>query len=230
MQVEEYLKADDRIVVVVGATEEHGYNSLGTDTQCPWEMAKEACDREGVLLAPAIPYGPSPFALAYGGTISISSEAYMAYIRDVLRSLIRHGFKRILILNGHGGNEIVKSVIEELVVDRADLTIKFRSWYMMPKTTRRMEELGGHEFHHASWLESFSWINQPVEVPDKTKPHLDISDYYTMSAQEIRDLLGDGVGGGAYRIDEATSREFYQLAVDEVAAILREGWSKVPSA
>jgi len=228
MQVEEYLKNDDRIVLVTGATEEHGYNSLGTDTQCPWEMAREACDREGVLLAPALPYGPSAFSLAYPGTVSISLEAYLAYTRDILRSLVRHGFKRILIINGHGGNEIITKVIEELVIDRPDLTIKLRSWYLMPKTRKRMAELGGHEFHHASWLESFPWINQPVEIPDKVKPHLDISDYYTLSAREVRDLLGDGVGGGAYRKDDKTLREFYQLAVGEIANLLREGWTKVP--
>jgi creatinine amidohydrolase/Fe(II)-dependent formamide hydrolase-like protein len=42
MMVEEYLKKDDRIVFVLGATEEHGYNTLATDTQCAYEVAKEA--------------------------------------------------------------------------------------------------------------------------------------------------------------------------------------------
>jgi creatinine amidohydrolase len=229
MQVEEYLEKDDRIVLVTGSTEEHGYVSLGTDTLCAWEMAKAACESEGVLLSPAIPYGPSQLLLGYPGTISITPETYMAYVRDVLESFDRHGFKRMLIVNGHGGNEVIRAVIEDFVKDRPDLTIKFRSWYMMPKTTKRMEELGGHEFHHGSWLESFPWVNQPVEVPDKVKPHIDLSDYYTMSAQEFRELAGDGVGGGTYRKDEKTLREFFQLAVEEIAEILREGWDKVPS-
>lgn len=226
MQVEEYLKKDDRIVLVIGATEVHGYSSLATDTQIAWETAKAACEREGVLLAPAIPYGPSQFGLAYPGTISISPEIYMAYVRDVLKSLVRHGFKRILIVNGHGSNVIIKAVIEDFVTDRPDLTIKFRSWYLMPKTAKRMEELGGHECDHAGWFESFPWINQPVEVPDKVKPHIDIYDYYTLSAKEIREAWGDGVAGGAYRIAEKVQREFFQLAVDEIAEILQEGWDK----
>jgi creatinine amidohydrolase len=228
MQVEEYLKKDDRIVLVTGATEVHGYSSLATDTQVAWEPAKAACEREGVLLAPAIPYGPSHFGMAYPGTISITPETYMAYVRDVLGSLVHHGFKRILIVNGHGTNAIITAVIEHLVTDRPDLTIKFRSWYLMPKTAKRMEELGGHECDHAGWFESFPWINQPVEVPDKVKPHVDFSDYYTMSAKEIREFMGDGVAGGAYRIDEKSQREFFQLAVDEIAELLREGWDKTP--
>jgi len=65
MQVEEYLKNDDRIVLVTGATEEHGYNSLGTDTQCPWEMAREACDREASCWRLPFPMAHRPFSLAY---------------------------------------------------------------------------------------------------------------------------------------------------------------------
>jgi len=56
MQVEEYLKHDDRVVLVTGSTEEHGYNTVGTDTQVPWEIARIACDKTGVMLAPQIPY------------------------------------------------------------------------------------------------------------------------------------------------------------------------------
>lgn len=226
MQVEEYLKSDDRIVLVTGATEVHGYASLATDTLLAWETAKAACEKEGVLLAPAIPYAPSMFGLAFPGTISITPEVYMAYVRDVLKSMARHGFKRILIVNGHGTNTILKAVIEDLVTDRPDLTIRFRSWYNMPKTAKRMKELDGHECDHAAWFESFPWINQPVEVPDKVKPHLDVYDYYTFSAGEIRKAWPDGVAGGAYRIDEQSQREFFQVAVEEIAELLREGWEK----
>jgi len=229
MQVEEYLKKDDRIVLVTGSVEEHGYNTLATDTQCAWEIAKAACEKTGVLLAPPIHYGFAGWAVAFPGTISIKPMTFMATVRDILESVTAQGFKRILILNGHGQNEAAaKLVVEELSVGNPDLNVKFRSWYMLPKTYEAIEEQGTSHWDHASWLESFQWINQPVEIPDKVKPAIDLEDYITYGPNRIRELLPDGVGGGTYVKDEEFMREYFQVAVDEVVEILEGGWEKTP--
>src|SRR5687767_12754682 len=104
MQVEEYLKNDDRVVVITAACEQHAYLSLLTDVRVPLEVAKLACDREDVLIAPPLPYGISPYFTAYPGTISLRPETFAAVVREMLDGLIAQGFRRILISNGHGGN------------------------------------------------------------------------------------------------------------------------------
>lgn len=228
MQIEEYLKKDDRIVLVTGSMEEHGYNTVATDTQCAWEIAKAACEKTGVMLAAPINYGFAAWANAYPGTVSIRPTTFMALVKDILQSLTAQGFKRILIVNGHGQNEMAKFVIEELSAENPDLNVKFRSWYMLPKTYKSIESEGISHWDHASWLESFQWINQPVEIPDKKKPAIDLEDYPTYGPERIREVIGDGVAGGAYVKDEAFMRTYFQTAVDEVAEILDGSWAKDP--
>ncbi len=225
--VEAYLKRDDRIVLVLGATEEHGLASLATDTQCPWEIAKVACERQGVILGPALPFGPSAFSLDFPGTITLRSQTYLDLIRDMLESLVRVGFKRILLYSGHGGNTIARNAIREFVIDRSDLTIKFREWYEMPKTLARIKELGSSVYDHGSWLESFSWINQPEPIPPTFKEQTHVEDSYALSAAESRINLGDGAGGGQYTQPEPVMRAYFDLTVGELAEFLENGWDKM---
>jgi creatinine amidohydrolase len=228
MQVEEYLKKEDRLVLVTGSMEEHGYNTVATDTQAAWEIAKAACEKTGVLLAPPTNYAFVGWAVSFPGTISIKPETFMALIRDILRSVTAQGFKRILIVNGHGQNEIAKFVIEDLSVENPALNVKFRSWYMLPKIYKEIEGDGMSHWDHASWLESFQWINQPVEIPKKHKPPINLEDYPTYGPARIRELLPDGVAGGPYVRDEAYMRKYFQTAVDEVVEILEGSWAKDP--
>lgn len=225
--VEAYLKRDDRIVLVLGATEEHGLASLATDTQCPWEIAKVACERQGVILGPALPFGPSAFSLDFPGTINLRSQTYLDVLQDMLASLVRVGFKRILFYSGHGGNTLARNVIREFVIDRSDLTIKFREWYEMPKTLARIKELGSSVYDHGSWLESFPWINQPEPIQSAFKEQTHVEDSYSLSAAESRINLGDGTGGGRYTQPEPVMREYFDLAVAELADFLENGWSKM---
>ena len=224
--VTEYLKHDDRIVVVLGATEEHGQNSLATDTLCPWEIAKLACERKKVILAPAMPFGPSNFSVDYPGTISMKVRTYMSVIQDIIDSLVRVGFKRILFFSGHGGNTVARSVINECVTDRSDLTLVFREWYQMPLTAKHIRELGSTDYDHGSWLESFSWINQPVAIKPQFKEQTHIEDHYTLSAAESRADYGDGVGGGDYTKPEPVMREYFEICVQDLEEYLVNGFNK----
>jgi creatinine amidohydrolase len=225
MQVEEYLKKEDRLVLVLGSTEDHGYYSLGTDTQVPWEIAKVACEEEGVILAPALPYGPSPNLMAFPGTVSLDSRTYLYLIELILRSFIRHGFRRIFVLNGHGGNVIAERISCSLREEFPDVMIKFRSSYVLPSALEFQKERGSQAANHGTWIEGFPWINQFVPIPVKEKPEVDWSDSKSLTAQELRDRLGDGTGGGVYTQDEKTMREYFQVHVNDVLEVLRSKWT-----
>jgi len=225
MDVEAYLEHEDRLVLVLGSTEEHGYYSVATDTQCPWEIAKAACEVEKVALAPALPYGPSRGLMAYPGTVSLDPRTYLDLVEQILASFIQHGFRRILILNGHGGNKIADRILGYLREDDPDVMVKFRSWYLLPSVLAFMEKLGGREDHHGAWIEGFPWINQVGPIPVLEKPDVDWGEYNSLTPEEIRARLGDGTGGGVYYRDEATMRAYFQVAVDDVVALLRGDWS-----
>ena len=104
MDVERYLACDDRIVVITGACEQHGYVSLLSDILAPMAIAKAAIEQEPVLVAPPLPFGISPYFTAYPGTISLRVETFASVVRELLTGLTAQGFRRILVSNGHGGN------------------------------------------------------------------------------------------------------------------------------
>src|SRR3989441_4992281 len=102
--LEEYLGHDDRIVLPIGSTEQHGYLSVGTDAILAERVAVEAAEPLGVPVLPALPFGITPYFAAFPGSPSLRTITYVAVIRDLLDSLFGQGFRRIAVINGHGGD------------------------------------------------------------------------------------------------------------------------------
>jgi creatinine amidohydrolase len=114
MDVEEYLKHEDRLIMVLGATEQHGYLSLLTDVKIPMALADSASQQTGVLVAPPLNFGCSPYFLSYPGTFSLRVTTFIAAVEDLVRSAYGAGFRRLLILNGHGGNSPARTLLAEI--------------------------------------------------------------------------------------------------------------------
>src|SRR5919198_1670189 len=113
MQLEEYLRDDDRIVLPVGSTEQHAYLSLGTDNILAERAAVEAAEPLGVPVLPVLPYGLTPAFAAFPGSPSLRVETFIAVLRDLLDSLYGQGFRRFLLVNGPGGNGPAGSRVRE---------------------------------------------------------------------------------------------------------------------
>ena len=100
--VAEYLERGDTALVPVGATEQHGpHCPLGTDAAEAIATAEEVAGRADALIAAPLWFGWSPHHLAFPGTISIAAETLTRVVEDVCNSLVIHGFRHIVILNGH---------------------------------------------------------------------------------------------------------------------------------
>ena len=104
MQLEAVLRREDRAVLPLGSTEQHAYLSLSTDAILAERVAVEAAEPLGVPVFPALAYGISPYFLVYPGSVSLRVETYLAVVRDILDCIAGSGFRRILLVNGHGGN------------------------------------------------------------------------------------------------------------------------------
>lgn len=123
MQIEKYLEGDDRIVLPIGSTEQHGYLSLGTDAILAERVAVEAAEPLGVPVLPCLPFDMAPYFTEYPGTMSLRMSTYIEVIRDLLDCIAGQGFRRIAIVNGHGGNAPVTGLIREwLSIPRVDGT------------------------------------------------------------------------------------------------------------
>lgn len=98
----DYLLEKDTILIPFGTTEQHGpAGPLGLDGYVAVGLAEDAAREAGVLAAPPLWYGDSSHHLGFQGTISLRTETLMQVVYDMVRSLARHGFKRILMINGH---------------------------------------------------------------------------------------------------------------------------------
>jgi creatinine amidohydrolase len=165
MLVEEYLRRDDRAVLPLGCTEQHAYLSLSTDSILAERLAVEAAEPLGVPVFPVLAYGITPYFRAFPGTITLRMGTYISVVRDILDAMTEQGFKRVLIVNGHGGNTPVQGFIGQWMADHPTVRIKFHSWWNTPKVWAQVEAIDPVA-SHASWMENFPWTRlEKVQMP-----------------------------------------------------------------
>lgn len=212
MDIEQYLKEEDRIILVLGACEQHGYLSLLTDVKIPGALADAASQQTGVMVAPPLNFGVSPYFLTYPGTISLRLSTFLDAVEDVVRSLYGQGFRRFLVLNGHGGNDPARGRLTELANALPEMKIIWYSWW----TSHSVEAAAmKHELKssHASWIEAFPFT-RVCELPEgaKTPPAYQ----GLLSAARTREVFGDGVFGGPYQVDPVIMDEIFAAALQDV--------------
>ncbi len=101
----EYFLKRDIVLLPIGSTEQHGSaNPLGTDFLIAARLGQETAKRTGVMCLPAIPFGVSGHHKQFWGTIFVSPCVLKAYAREVCQALALCGVKKIIMINGHGGN------------------------------------------------------------------------------------------------------------------------------
>ncbi|NLG73493.1 MAG: creatininase family protein [Chloroflexi bacterium] len=217
MDVEQYLGQDDRLIFVLGACEQHGYLSLLTDVKIPLALADAAAEQERVLVAPPLNFGSSPYFMGYPGTFSLRLSTLVEVAADLIRSAYGHGFRRILVLNGHGGNEPARSRLYELLNELPGLRLRWYAWW----TSHSVEAVARkYELKpaHANWLEAFPFtvvadLPEGEKVPPKI-PGL-------LSAAEARQVYGDGQFGGPYQAPAAVMDEIFQACLEDVLQLLK---------
>jgi len=218
MDVQEYLKHDDRLILILGACEQHGYLSLLTDIKIPLALADAASQQTGVLVAPPLNFGSSPYFLAYPGTISLRLSTLLDAIEDIVRSVHRQGFRRLLILNGHGGNTGAKARLTELVNELTDLKINWYEWWK----SHSIEAVAlKHEIkpEHANWLEAFPFtIVSDLPEEEKIPPFVPSA---IMNAETTRQVYGDGSFGGKYQVAETIMQEVFDAALADILQLLQ---------
>jgi creatinine amidohydrolase len=224
MQIEEYLRGDDRIVLPLGSTEQHGYLSLGVDAILSERVSVEAAEPLGVPVLPSLPYGLTPYFATYPGSPSLRVGTYLAVVRDLLESLHRQGFRRFLVVNGHGGNSPAAALGHELMRDRPDAQVLFHNWWNGPKVWAVVQSIDP-DASHASWLESFPWTRvDGIDIPEGHKQPVDPAALRVADPATVRALLGDGSYGGDYGRPDEDWQAVWSAGVAEVRELLASGW------
>ena len=159
LDVEAVVKQDQRCILPIGSTEQHAQLSLCVDMILAEKMALDVAEPLNIPVFPVIPYGLAPYFGAYPGTVSLRVETLMAVVRDIVLSLYQSGFRKILIVNGHGGNNPVGALARELMAEYGDISIKFHNWWNAPATWATAQKLipqahmqtGWKIFHGQDW-------------------------------------------------------------------------------
>jgi creatinine amidohydrolase len=177
-EVEEAVSRDAGVVLPVGSTEQHGHHlPLSTDAVLPTELALAVAEPLDLVVAPAVSYGYRSRPLSGGGqgfvgTTSLRASTLMALVEDILRELIRQGFKRIVLLNWHMENQnfVYEAAYLALERDRhtparilvAELPFKDLS----PETMDLLfpEGFPGWDVEHASILETSLMLHLRPEL------------------------------------------------------------------
>jgi creatinine amidohydrolase len=221
MDVEHYLQTDDRLIFIIGACEQHGYLSLLTDIRIPQAIADAASAQTNVLIAPPLNFGISPYFQKYPGTISLRTQTFLAVIDDMVRWVHGQGFRKLLFLNGHGGNNPATGILNELVNDLPGLEVDWYSWWVA-ESVQAVARNAGLTANHANWLEAFPFCrvaDLPTEVKPPTPPARAI-----LNADDSKALYGDGVfGGGPYMADDSIMQGLFDAAVSDTVKKLKFG-------
>jgi len=240
------LAADDAIVLLpVASTEQHGpHLATGVDDLLCSEICRRAAGRlaprHPVVVAPTVWFGLADHHVAFGGTFSISLATYHAVLRDLCRSILQAGFRRIVLVNGHGGN------IQALAAIAGDLTRELATpiatvTYFMEGTSDAAGILEDQEgVMHACEAETSMMMATHPDLVDRTRlneahgPAFDIAGSLQPSLKRFRsfaELTASGVAGDARKASAEKGKallEAYAAALSR-RLIAGEPWGETAS-
>ncbi|HXI17330.1 MAG TPA: creatininase family protein [Chloroflexota bacterium] len=220
----EFAAADPHIALLpLGATEQHGAHlPCGTDTFQVDFLADEIARRLPIWRLPAIPITVSHMHRGSPGTVWLTNETLMAVVKDIVLSLRSQGIKKVVILNGHGGNFVVRPIIQDLNRDYDDLRVILLE-ASVPE--RVFQEPPGSI--HAGESETSRMLHiAPDLVKMKLAVNTDVP--YTQSFllyAPIKELEPSGVWGHAADATAEKGQRYHERYVDVAVKAIQETFS-----
>ncbi len=210
-EINEAVAMEKVILLPIGSTEQHGpHLPLDVDNFLASSVCLEAGKRapEKILVAPNIPYGFNIHAMDFPGTIHVAYDHFLEYCLDVCKSFAYHGFKRIVIVDGHGSNEhLLEFVGRRTILETDALVATFMWWNLLrtdPKfisTFRESVFPGGAA--HACEVETSMYMHLDEAKVQKDKIEDNIAWYNKNGATGFQWV--DAFGGGPVAVVEWTS-------------------------
>ncbi len=174
--------AETLLVWPMGAIEQHGpHLPVGTDTFTIEHVtrlaAAQAARQIPVTVAPTLPFGSSHHHLPFGGTMSLDSEAYYRMMTALCESLIISGYRRIFLVNGHGGNhELLQLVARDLALKHSASLAAASYWSVAWDALVQLDAHANCRFPgHAGAFESSVMLALRPELVQEPRPHRGLS-------------------------------------------------------
>jgi creatinine amidohydrolase len=225
--VAEYLQKDDRLILVVGSTEQHGrHMTFASDVWVPWEIGVRLSTRTGVLLAPPLNYGMSLHHLGFPGSLSLRPGTLSSIVVDLLESAYGHGFRHILILNGHGGNiASIQVALAEALHELHSLDARLVNWWHLPAVEAIFEDaFPGESGSHADPGETSMILALRPDVVrlDRAEFSPELPEYGFLTRQVFLEHFPHGViGADPHRASAEVGERVLAAAVNAYETLLR---------
>ncbi|HRE21956.1 MAG TPA: creatininase family protein [Rhabdaerophilum sp.] len=225
MQIRERATRDDRAVLPLGSVEQHAYLSLAVDAILSEKIALDAVGDLGIPVFPVQAYGFTPNFVDFPGSVTLRLSTYIALVSDLLDGIARAGFRRITIVNGHGGNGPAQGMVFEWLDRHRGCQVKWHNWWNAPKTWTKVQATDPVA-SHASWMENFPWTRLPgVTMPEMQKSMADLARFPQLDPGAKATMLGDGNYGGFYQRSDEEMLAIWQVATEETRQVITENWA-----
>jgi creatinine amidohydrolase len=220
-QLREMARADAIVILPVASLEQHGphlpveVDSMLGETVAVRAARKVAERGSHAVVLPVLWTGLSEHHMSFGGTITLGLPAFSAVVEDVCRSVLRHGFKRIVLLNAHGGNEnALRTITDELTPKLGAPIVQFTYWYAAAVAIARILETQS-ALMHACEAETSMML--------AVRPELVAMDRVGLAKANSTPDVSDVVGGGVYRWRTVAARSASGVIGNPEAATAEKG-------
>jgi creatinine amidohydrolase len=145
-EVKKAVEKIDRVILPMGTLEAHSITSNNTDTIIPEEIAINIAEKLNALILPAIPYGVTTSLLPYPGSVNIKESVLSEMILDIARSCKKDGYKSMIIINGHGGNNSAVDFVKKQIFLETGMFVYIVHWWIFayPVCKEVFKADGGH--------------------------------------------------------------------------------------
>lgn len=236
-------KENSLVLLPVSATEQHGgHLPLGTDSLIVDGLLKQFKENvqfqdHNVLIAPTLSVGKSNEHLDFSGSLSFSAKTLYSMIEDLASSFHRHGFKKLLLFNSHGGNTDLLNLISRDIRIEYDMEVYVFDWWFTPFWNEILEEIqesGEYGVFHACELEASimlslypDYVYMDKAVDDFPKSTLETNSFVTIKGPvqigwKTKDITDDGVIGAPTLASKEKGEKLLEYAIEKVEKIILE--------
>ncbi|GAA5345972.1 creatinine amidohydrolase [Planifilum fimeticola] len=211
----------------IGATEQHGYHlPLNTDGIIAEAIANELSKRfEPSYCVPLLPYSASFEHAGFPGCISLRIHTLTAVVTDIVQSLKRSGISKIVIINGHSGNHLLRNIVQELNADDPQTVWgpfpNRRHWEQAYRSAGITETIS-RDMHAGEGETSLMMYLRPESVKDDKRSDCDVADRPFLETVGMKPYTESGTIGFPTRATAEKGRLLLQALTDQVAAALED--------
>jgi len=237
-EVESRIKECDTIIVPVGSAEQHG-PALPIDNDCfiATRFGELVCEAlwpdTKVTLAPSVAFGFSPHHMAFKGTITLSESTLASMLVDICKSLEHHGFRNILLINGHGGNRTAISNAIHMLTGKTKAKVFSIDWWS--SIMDKIPEIFTQPVFHACDMEtSVAWAlgqrlleDKRVDEPGKSPypgyvmPNMLAPPPHVSTGTSMKDFTDSGVVGYSTKATKEKGMKAVDLVVQRITGFVK---------